>query len=137
MPATVDLGRRRGLRRLQGRRNYNCSKVTSYCNGQRGCRNSLLCRTIQEHKNKDDPDGYLESKLLVDYPGDAELMRVSIKGTYRDDLPVIVNAIVDSYMDEIVNGDQVARLKQRDLLDQHYHKNQEEYRTRSEKFAKK
>lgn len=89
-------------------------------------------RTMQEHK--EDPEGYLESKLLVDYPGDSELMRVSIKGTHRDDLAVIVNAIVQAYMDEIVNGDQVARLKQRDLLDVHYHKNQEEFRNRSDKF---
>ena len=57
-----------------------------------------------------------------------------LKGTHRDDLAKIVNAIVHSYMDEIVNGDQVARLKQRDLLDQHYHKNQEEFRHKSDKY---
>ena len=70
--------------------------------------------TMQEHK--EDPVGFLESKLVVDYPGDAELMRVAIKGTHREELPIIVNSIVESYMDEIVNGDKVARLKQRDLL---------------------
>ena len=89
-------------------------------------------RTMQEHK--EDPEGFLESKLIVDYPGDAELMRVALKGTHRDDLPIIVNAIVDAYMNEIVNGEQVARLKQRDLLDQHYHKNQEEFRNKSNKL---
>ena len=62
-------------------------------------------------------------------------MRVSIKGTHRDELPNIVNSIVESYMDEIVNGDKVARLKQRDLLDQHFHKNQEEFRQKSDKFT--
>ena len=92
----------------------------------------LALPTMQEHKN--DPVGFLESKLIVDYPGDAELMRVAMKGTHRDDLPVIVNAVVQSYMDEIVNGDKISRLKQRDLLTQHYSKNQEEFRNRSEKF---
>jgi hypothetical protein len=92
----------------------------------------VALQTMQEHKA--DPVGFLERNLIVDYPGDAELMRVAFRGTHRDDLPIIVNAIADSYMNEIVNGDQIARLKQRDLLDQHYHKNQEEFRNRSEKF---
>ena len=90
--------------------------------------------TMKEHK--DDPVGFLESKLIVDYPGDAELMRVAIKGTRRDDLPIIVNSIVDSYMDEIVSGDKVARLKQKDLLTQNYSKNQEAFRQKSDKFKK-
>ena len=42
-------------------------------------------RTMQEHK--DDPVGFLERNLIVDYPGDAELMRVAFKGTRRDELP--------------------------------------------------
>jgi capsular exopolysaccharide synthesis family protein len=90
--------------------------------------------TMKEHK--DDPVGFLESKLIVDYPGDAELMRLSIKGTRREDLPVIINSIVDSYMDEIVSGDQVARLKQKDLLSQNYSTNQEAFRQKSDKFKK-
>ena len=90
--------------------------------------------TMQEHKA--DPVGFLESHLIVDYPGDAELLRVAIKGTRRDDLPVIVNSVVDSYMEEIVSGDKVARLKQKDLLAQNYSKNQEAFRTKSDKFNK-
>ncbi len=89
-------------------------------------------QTMQEHKA--DPVGFLESKLVVDYPGDAELMRVAIKGTRREELATIVNTIVQSYMDEVVNADNVAKLKQRDLLNQHYSKNQEEFRTKSEKY---
>ena len=83
--------------------------------------------TMQEHKA--DPVGFLESHLIVDYPGDAELLRVAIKGTaHCDDLPVIVNSVVDSYMEEIVSGDKAARLKQKDLLAQNYSKNQEAFR---------
>jgi len=92
----------------------------------------VALKTMQEHK--EDPVDFLESNLIVDYPGDAELMRVAIKGTHRDDLATIVNAVVQSYMDEVVNADQVVRLKQRDLLNQHYSKNQEEFRNKSEKY---
>ena len=92
----------------------------------------VALKTMQEHK--EDPVGYLESNLIVDYPGDAELMRVAIKGTHRDELATIVNSIVQSYLDEVVNGDQVAKLKQRDRLNQHYSKNQEEFRNKSEKY---
>ena len=52
----------------------------------------VALKTMQEHT--DDPVGYLESNLVVDYPGDAELMRVAIRGRHRDDLAIIVNAIV-------------------------------------------
>jgi hypothetical protein len=90
--------------------------------------------TMQEHK--DDPVGFLERSLIVDYPGDAELMRVAIKGTRRDELPIIVNSVVDAYMDEIVSGDKVARLKQKDLLAQHYSTNQEAFRQKADKFKK-
>ncbi|HTU24520.1 MAG TPA: hypothetical protein VMF30_03930 [Pirellulales bacterium] len=90
--------------------------------------------TMREHK--DDPVGYLERNLIVDYPGDAELMRVALKGRQRDDLPKIVNAVVDSYMDEIVSGDKITRLKQRDLLNQNYSMNQEKFRQLHDRFKK-
>jgi outer membrane lipoprotein-sorting protein len=90
--------------------------------------------TMKEHR--DDPAGFLEGNLLVDYPGDAELMRVALKGKWRDELPVVVNAVVDSYMDEIVMGDKVGRLRQKDLLAQNYSANQEAFRQKSEKFKK-
>ncbi len=86
----------------------------------------MKLQTMKEHK--DDPVGYLENKLSVDYPGDAELMRVSIKGTHRDDLATIVNSVVEAYMEEIVTGDKMARLKQRDMLNEHYSKSKVEYR---------
>ena len=88
--------------------------------------------TMREHK--DDPVGYLESKITVDYPGDAELMRVAIKGTHRDDLATIVNSVVEAYMEEIVAGDKMARLKQRDLLNEHYSKNKVQYRDKAASY---
>ena len=86
----------------------------------------LKLATMKEHK--DDPVGYLEGKITVDYPGDAELMCVSMKGTHRDDLATIVNSVVEAYMEEIITGDKMARLKQRDLLNQHYSRSKVEYR---------
>ncbi|HTU25174.1 MAG TPA: polysaccharide biosynthesis tyrosine autokinase [Pirellulales bacterium] len=90
--------------------------------------------TIKEHK--EDPVGFLEAKLQVDYPGDAELMRIALKGTHREELAKIVNAVVDSYMDEIVSGDKVTRLKQRDLLNQNFSANQEKFRQQHDKYKK-
>jgi outer membrane lipoprotein-sorting protein len=89
-------------------------------------------KTIQEHK--EDPVGFLEGKLIVDYPGDGELMRVAIKGTHRDELATIVNTVIDAYYDEIVVGDQMARLSKRDLLARQLSRNKEEYREQSTKY---
>ena len=58
-----------------------------------------------------------------------------MKGEYRDELPRIVNAVVDSYMDEIVS-DKVARLRQKDLLAQHYSAKQESFRVKMDKWKK-
>ncbi|HEX4144671.1 MAG TPA: hypothetical protein VHY91_14285 [Pirellulales bacterium] len=102
----------------------------------RAARRSEMQKLVTMQEHKDDPVGFLESKLIVDYPGDGELMRVAMKGTRRDELPVIVNSIVDSYIDEIVSGDKVARLKQKDLLAQNYSTNQEKFRQQSDKFRK-
>jgi polysaccharide biosynthesis transport protein len=89
-------------------------------------------RLIQEHK--DDPVSYLDTQLQVEYPGDAELLKVSMKAALRDELPVIINAVVEAYMDEIVNAERNEQLKRRDTLDRNHSKNLEEIRKKTSAY---
>lgn len=74
--------------------------------------------TIKEHS--DDPISWLKDQLIVDYPDDAEIMRVAMKGGRKDDLLKIVNKVVSVYMEEIVAREKELRLAHESKLAQSY-----------------
>jgi hypothetical protein len=49
--------------------------------------------------------------IEVDFPGDAEIMRVSLRGDNPDELATLVNAMIDSYMSEVGDSQQTKRLR--------------------------
>lgn len=51
---------------------------------------------------KDDPIEFLQSSLAVNYPGDSTLMRISMKGEDPEQLKVMVDAIREAYLKEVV-----------------------------------
>lgn len=87
---------------------------------------------VREHK--DDVLDWLSGQLSVDYPGDAEIMRISMRGDRPKELATIVNSVKESYMDEIVNAEREERLRQRDVLERLYKKNREEIRNRMDQL---
>jgi polysaccharide biosynthesis transport protein len=64
---------------------------------------------IKEHS--DDPVAWLNNQLVIDYPDDAEVLRLAMSGTNRDEVVKIVNKIVDVYMKEIVQRERDLRLE--------------------------
>jgi len=65
-------------------------------------------------QNEDDPVGWLAENLRVDYPGKAEIMRVSLTEARPDEAAILVGAVVDAYINEVVDAE---RHRQRDRLD--------------------
>ena len=59
---------------------------------------------------------WLQKELKVDFPGDAEVMRVSLKGRDASQVERVVNAVVDAYMKEIVTAEDRARENRRQAL---------------------
>ncbi|MEM6469763.1 MAG: hypothetical protein AAF802_09450 [Planctomycetota bacterium] len=59
-------------------------------------------------KNQEDPVSWLLQKLAVDFPLDGSLMRISMEGTDPEQLVEIVQAVCESYVEEVhiedVNG---------------------------------
>lgn len=71
-------------------------------------------RTIQEWAPQ--PSKSLERALKVDYPGDAELMQILLRGDEPAELPKIVNAVKDAYLRLIVNKERDEKIDRREKI---------------------
>jgi hypothetical protein len=75
---------------------------------------------IKDHS--DDPIAYLNDRLAIDFPDDAEIMRVTMIGENRDEVVKIVNKIVEVYLKEVVQRDRDIRLEREAKLQNTYSK---------------
>lgn len=79
-----------------------------------------------------DPIGWLSRSLQVTAPGESEVVQVRLRGKNPTDVAKIVNAVVSSFLDDIVNKDRTERLGRRDALEKKFKENMAELRTRRE-----
>ena len=73
-------------------------------------------------ENSDDPIAWLNNQLVIDYPDDAEVLRLAMTGTNRDEVVKIANKIVEVYMKEIVQRERDIRLEHEQKLQRTYQK---------------
>ena len=52
---------------------------------------------------------WLAKNLMVDFPGNGEIMTVSLKGNDAKEIAAVVNAVVDAYMKEVASKEQKTR----------------------------
>lgn len=69
--------------------------------------------TIRDQK---DPVAWLQSQITVEYPGDTEIMRVSILTKRKDDSVKIVDKVVEVYLREIVENEKLRRMENENQL---------------------
>lgn len=74
--------------------------------------------SVQEHS--DDPVSWLKSGLMIDFPGDAEIMRIAIKTKRPDDSLKIVDRVVKVYLEEVVENDKKQKMAQESKLQTAY-----------------
>jgi succinoglycan biosynthesis transport protein ExoP len=79
-----------------------------------------------------DPVGWLSRSLQVTAPAESEVVQVRLRGKNPTDVAKIVNAVVSSFLDDIVNKDRTERLGRRDALEKKFKENMAELRTRRE-----
>ena len=79
-----------------------------------------------------DPIGWLTHALQVTAPAESEVVQVRLRGKNPADIAKIVNAVVSSFLDDIVNKDRIERLGRRDALEKKFKENMAELRTRRE-----
>lgn len=63
-----------------------------------------------------DPEEWLEATLKADFPGGSEVLQVSLSGDRAEDLALIVNAVVKSYMSLVVEEERRERVARLDTL---------------------
>ena len=80
---------------------------------------------IKEHN--DDPVSWLKGELLLDYPNDAEILRVAVKGKKKDEMIKIVEALVKKYMSEIVGEEKSRRAMHEQNIEKQFRILSEEY----------
>ena len=73
-------------------------------------------------RKQEDPIDWLSNQIKVDFPRGSEILRISVTGAYPPkDLEMLVNAVTEAYMGEIVeqeSRERIARLERlRGLFD--------------------
>ena len=68
-------------------------------------------------REQSDEIWWLQKELNVDFPGDAEVMRVSLKAKNKLEVEKVVDAVVDAYQKEIVDSEKAARDDRRQALE--------------------
>jgi capsular exopolysaccharide synthesis family protein len=79
-----------------------------------------------------DQVGWLSRSLQVTAPAESEVVQVRLRGKNAAEVAKIVNAVVSSFLDDVVNKDRTERLGRRDALEKKFKENMNELRTRRE-----
>jgi capsular exopolysaccharide synthesis family protein len=67
---------------------------------------------VQEQQQIGDPADWLQKLVSVTFPGRAEIMDVSVARRDKHEAAVLVNAVVDSYITEVVNAEHEKKRQQ-------------------------
>jgi capsular exopolysaccharide synthesis family protein len=81
-------------------------------------------------QKEDDPVRWLSKTLHAEFPGNAEIMRVSLTGERPDEMATLVNAVVETYMSEAVEVERILRKQRLVELDRLYHEKETEIRSK-------
>ncbi len=81
-------------------------------------------------QKEDDPVRWLAQNIRVDFLGNSEIMRVSLTSEKPEEAATLVKAVVDAYMNEVVDVDRNARNARLEILDKLYNDKEAEMRKR-------
>lgn len=82
-----------------------------------------------------DQVGWIAKKLQILAPSDSEIVQVKLRGKNPDDVAKIINAVIDSFLEDVVNKDRTERLSRRDALEKKFKENQAELRSRRDTLS--
>lgn len=85
---------------------------------------------LETLRNLPDPVTWLEEEIKVEFQDGSEILRISLSGPHAGELPVILNAIKDAYLQEIVYEDRNKKSQQLYELEQIKTKTEESIRAK-------
>jgi capsular exopolysaccharide synthesis family protein len=77
-----------------------------------------------------DPISWLEKRIQADFAG--ETLRIWMTGEQPDDLKILVNAVADSYIYNVLNSEDRVRQERRDTLEKKWHALQDTLKAKRE-----
>ncbi|MBI3462709.1 MAG: AAA family ATPase [Planctomycetes bacterium] len=80
-----------------------------------------------------DPVNWLAREIMVDFPGGSEVMRIAMSGQEATEVAALVNAVHETYLQEIVNKERDQRLARLNELESNH--NSYEARVRAKRSA--
>jgi polysaccharide biosynthesis transport protein len=75
-------------------------------------------------KEQYDPAEWLEKELAIDFPSGSEVLQVGLSGERPEDIAALVNAVVDSYLKNVVDRENLGRHDRFDNLTKVFNKYQ-------------
>ena len=81
--------------------------------------------SVQEHA--DDQVNWLKGELMVEYPGNNEVMRIGIRTKSKADSIQVVNKVVDVYLKEIVEHERTLRMANEAKIQQAFEQKAADY----------
>ena len=92
--------------------------------------------SIRREQRTGDPVRWIKGQLRVTFPGDAEIMEVSLTAENPEEAATLVKAVVDAYLHEFVNTDVDRRRLRLAELDRAVSEKEQDIRARREELKK-
>jgi succinoglycan biosynthesis transport protein ExoP len=81
-----------------------------------------------------DKVGWLMKNVQVSAPMESEVIQIRLRGEDPQEVTDVVNAVTNSYLNDVVNKEKAERLQKRDTLEKKYKENMAEVRSRLDTF---
>ncbi len=92
--------------------------------------------SVQEETEQSDATRWLEGLIKIEFPGDSEIMKVSISRSDPHEAVMLNRAVVDAYMTEVVNVEREQKRKRLSELDRAYVEKETDLRAKHEDLRK-
>ncbi len=81
-------------------------------------------------REEDDPVAWLEKRIYVEFPGEAEIMKVSFSHADANTAAAITNAVTKAYMREVVDRERIMRMDRLSSLEKVFNEAEQKMRTK-------
>ncbi|MFM1903663.1 MAG: Tyrosine-protein kinase YwqD [Planctomycetota bacterium] len=85
-------------------------------------------------EGEQDKVGWLMKNVQVSAPMESEVIQIRLRGEDPQEVTDIVNAVTNSYLNDVVNKEKAERLQRRDTLEKKYKENMAEVRSRLDTY---
>jgi succinoglycan biosynthesis transport protein ExoP len=85
-------------------------------------------------RQEDDKLSWLKENVQVNFLGGSQILQIGMTGDDPSQLVTLVNAVQDAYMEEVVGVDRENQLRRKRVLEQSYHRNQEEIKKKTNRY---